>query len=160
MARQHAERLTEVFFPGLPFGFERPQLADRVDDDETAAAHQVAVDVVDGDSLEHQLVGRLQFAVDALGEIETVHALQLDKGMLQRPPDVPGVARGSAGTEIAGIEHRHRAAGAGEFDRRVEAGDAGADNRDIDLARRFANDQPAVVAPPATSRASAGSRAR
>jgi hypothetical protein len=58
--------------------------------------------------------------------VEAMTPHEIAEAVLQRSSDVAGVARACALAEIAGVEDGNAAPGAGEDERGIEAGDAGA----------------------------------
>ena len=135
-ARHHLELVAEVLPPRRELARELVILPSRVGGNVAAADLEGAIDRLRADGIANRIIGGPQLAIDCYGRFHAAALDEREQAPLKRAADVARVSRRGAVAGDLGLEHEHAAPGGREHARRIEAGDAGADDGDIHAPRK------------------------
>src|SRR5260221_7129625 len=113
----------------------------RLGEDEAAADLEAAFDLLPAHAIGDRVEGGVHLAMDGDGVGRAMALHELGETVLERAADIAGVARRGAVAEILGVEHGDAAPGPRQHEGGVEAGDARADDGDVDRRRRRRRDR-------------------
>jgi hypothetical protein len=129
----HFELLAQVLTAELELGRHGLVVGRRQRPHEAAATHQVAGDLLLLDEVGDVVVGGARLAMDGDGARQSLFGHDLPKAVLEGLADEAAVAGAGAMARVAGLDHGHLAAAAGQRQGRREAGEARAHHRHVDL---------------------------